>query len=176
MPFPDPILEGNRSGGPDTGWKLVAGFRPLRVVGVEFQFVEFGEGDTGVYGGFEYGGQIRGTWQQETRMKVSTQMRVLSAALFIPEALPRLDVYGKVGVADVDESISASAVVRVFPDECAPNGVRLRPTGPCTFTNDVDESDSAPYVGIGPVRVGSAARSLATMFSLHRVGTLRRSF
>ena len=48
--------------------------------------------------------------------------------------------------------------MRVFPDECAPSGVRLRPTGPCTFTNDVDESDSAPYVGIGArFSVGSAA-------------------
>ena len=49
VPFPDPILEGNRLAEPDTGWKLVAGF-PLRVVGVELQFIDFGEGDAGVNG------------------------------------------------------------------------------------------------------------------------------
>ena len=181
VPFPDPILAGDRSGGPDTGWKLVTGFRPLRVVGVEFQYVEFAEGETGVYGGFSYGGRFD-VWQQETEMKVNTQARVLSAVLFIPEASPNLDIYGKVGVADVDESISASAIVRVtgVPEECAPGGFRERPTGPCLFTSDLDESDSAPYVGIGArFRIGSAAAirveyeaidrdggDRATMFSL----------
>ncbi len=148
MPFPDPVLEGNAE--TDTGYKLVVGFRPLRVIGVELQFVDFGEEDTNANGGFQYGGQLRGIWQQETEMEVSTQALVLSAVLFIPETSPRFDVYAKVGAAQLDESISARAIRR-SEIECPPPGVRIGASGagPCEFTSDVYERESGPYVGIG---------------------------
>jgi hypothetical protein len=83
-------------------------------------------------------------------MEPRPQATVLSAVLFIPEALPRLDVYGKVGVGDLRESISALSIRRSEID-CPPPGVRLgdRGTGPCAFTSEFEDSGSAPYLGIG---------------------------
>ena len=129
----------------------MVGFRPVRVVGLELQYVDFGEEDAAVYGGtYLDSGQVE-HWQQESHMSTKFQATVLSALLFIPEALPRVDVYGKVGVADLEESIFASAIDRRPVIGCPPPGVDLGRLGfgPCGFTSDVHESESAPYVGVG---------------------------
>jgi hypothetical protein len=150
LPFPEPIVAGNRLAEPDDegGWKLVAGYRPLRVVGVEVQLFSFGAGNAAVYGGTSFyssagpGPLPIEVWERESHLKARPEGQVLSALLFIPEALTRVDVYGKAGVAHFDESTSARA------SECA---VRTRGPGqgPCYFTSQVDEAGSAPYVGIG---------------------------
>jgi len=73
---------------PDTGGKLVVGFRPLRVVGAEFQYVDFGEGNREKRGS---GGQVP---FQIVSLESSTDATVLTALLFVPEhALP-----GRAGV------------------------------------------------------------------------------
>ena len=62
---------------------------------------------------------------------------MLSALLFIPEASQSIDVYGKVGVADLDESFVASATDTRAAAGCRP------------FSSSIEQSDSAPYVGFG---------------------------
>jgi len=62
-------------------------------------------------------------YDQYSVMKADANAWVLSALLFIPESSPTFDVYGKVGVAELDESFSAYA----YTLDCAPVSQCLRP-------------------------------------------------
>jgi len=81
-------------------------------------------------------------------MNASAEAKVLSALLFIPEQLPLIDVYGKIGVADLDESIVANATEYV----CTPF-VNCR----SDFRSELGRSDVGPYVGFGSrIKFGAA--------------------
>ena len=112
-----------------TGRKIVAGFRPARVVGVEFQLVDFGED----VAEFNTSHHPRLT---DIYVESSANAWVVSALLFIPAPAPRVDVYGKVGVALLDESFRASGY---NPPTC----------GPIFCSIDIDQTESRPYIGIG---------------------------
>jgi len=152
---------GNRSVDSDTGLKLVAGFRPVRVVGLEIQFIDFGEGAVEAHAGPLLGGGQVTYWEQSSSMTSSADGKVLAALLFIPEASPRIDIYAKVGVAHLDESLTAAAT-SYHPPECSPiiSTVPPRVSYPssCSFRSDVDKSGSEPYLGFGArFKVASAA-------------------
>jgi hypothetical protein len=141
VPLPEPIVGPKGPAEPGTGRKFVAGFRPVGVVGVEIQYIDFDEGETGAAGGWTVGGgQVGPFYERTSHMKVSVDATVLSAILFVPEASSAFDVYGKVGVADFNESLATSTTT-----------IECIPIVPCmsTVNSDVDRSESAPYVGIG---------------------------
>jgi outer membrane protein with beta-barrel domain len=127
---------------PASGWKLVAGFRPLRIVGVEIQYVDFGEGDFADYSGRYGGGQIGYQYVYESHTRASAHATVVAALLFIPMAETKLDIgaYGKVGIGKLNDSISK----RTATNACYP-------LKPCysTVNTDVHQSETAPYVGVG---------------------------
>jgi len=118
-----------------TGRKLVAGFRPLRVVGVEIQYLDLGDGSADS----RVGGRIP---FQLLQMEASADARVVSALLFIPERAPSIDFYAKVGMAQLDESLEVSGYTSLLPG-CVP----AIPN--CEFDTRVDTSDSAAYAGFG---------------------------
>jgi hypothetical protein len=124
-----------------TGWKVAAGFRPSRIVGAEIQYVEFGEDEVSDVDG--YGAQVF-TITAGLDMKASTTAWVASALVFIPERSPTVDVYGKVGIAALDESLEAHHFNYVLgpciPISACPLNVQ---------DSAVHESDSRPYLGIG---------------------------
>jgi hypothetical protein len=123
---------------PSTAWKIVAGFRPVRVVGAEIQYVDFGVAEIPSPSGNAI---IRTHFDMESRADAI----VMTALLFIPERSPAFDIYGKVGVAQLDESFQAHALL-VDPS-CTPFA--------CQFSTDIDRTDSRPYLGIGArIRVG----------------------
>jgi hypothetical protein len=140
---PEAIWAGQGPEASGTAWKVVAGFRPLRVVGLEYEHVDFGEEDAEAHAGRQLGGGQVTAWEQESYMNTSAEANVLAALLFIPEASPSIDVYGKVGVAELDESLHASAVDRRVASGCLP------PQPQCFFTSDSAQSDSVAYVGFG---------------------------
>jgi hypothetical protein len=116
---------------------------------VEIQYVDLGEGETRVNGGWSVGGgQVPAVYQQTSHMKASFDATVLTALLFIPETSPSLDVYGKVGVADINESLTTSTTTIASG---YPIGPECAPYSRCTSTvnSDVELGESAPYVGIG---------------------------
>lgn len=127
----------------DNALKIVAGYRPIRFVGVEIQAIDFGEGKTNAQGGTAHdgGGQVGIYYDKVSRMSASSDARVLSALLFAPESLRLVDVYGKVGVAVFDESLTVHGFDAHSPG-CMP------PTT-CAFDNQVYQSDSHAYAGIG---------------------------
>jgi len=143
---------GNHSVNSGTGWKVVAGFRPVRVVGVELQFVDFGEGEVAAHGGQLLGGGQVSYWEQSSNMKATSKGTLLAALLFIPEASRRLDMYAKVGVAELDESLTADASDLLMP-ECQPAAWLVPPTfkapASCHYSSDVDQSHSGAYLGFG---------------------------
>jgi hypothetical protein len=84
---------------PGSGWKLFAGFRPLRIVGVEIQHLDLDEGEQEGVAGRTFGtGQTFG-FEQFSKMHVSADASVLSAVLFFPafksDLGPVFDIMGK---------------------------------------------------------------------------------
>jgi len=122
------------------GWKVAAGFRPLRIVGAEIQYVDFGEDEVSKTRGF--GAQVR-TITDGLDMKASATAWVVSALLFIPERSPMVDVYGKVGMAALDESLEAHTF-HITIGNCV---ISACPRD--DLYSDVHESDTRPYLGIG---------------------------
>ena len=101
------------------GGKVVAGFRPVRVVGAEISMSTsvrrrretlFSERYYPALTVYSFKGKANAT--------------VLTALLFIPDPSPSFDVYGKVGVAKLEESFDVAT--GLFPPRAAPR-VRVAP-------------------------------------------------
>lgn len=79
-------------------WKVMAGIRPLPIVGAEVEYIDFGtgNGDSGFYGNNYY-------YSNATSHPKAT---VLYGVGYLPLPLPFLDVYGKLGVARLQNDIT----------------------------------------------------------------------
>ena len=126
--------------GSGTRWRLSAGFRPLRVVGLEIEYMALGDGKA--EDGYSPNASIsRGDYW----LKAEASATVLTAVLFIPDRSPSFDFYGKVGVAEYKESFD------VYVSNWTPM-CRLQPFGQkpeCLFANQGHQTESQPYLGIG---------------------------
>lgn len=82
--------------GDDTGFKLIAGIRPLDFIAVEASYMDLGEESRNLPG-----------------LSTNVEASALSAYVlgFLPIPLPLVDVYGKIGLArwEVDGSLSSLA-------------------------------------------------------------------
>jgi hypothetical protein len=83
-----------------TGWKLLAGLRPISVVGAELEYVDFGNPS------LSYSGGSMGVlgYQANTRAKAAAVFSVLYA----PIPLPFFDIYGKAGLARLQTTTDAT--------------------------------------------------------------------
>jgi hypothetical protein len=122
-------------------WKAAAGLRPLRVVGAEIQYVDFGEGKRSR----DRRGGGRSPPDRAVDMHATATAWVVSAVLYIPERASKVDVYGKVGVAELDESLEAHHVSYL---RCA-YPPTTPPCEPPEVKSDVRHSSWNPYCGIG---------------------------
>ncbi|MGC1387267.1 MAG: outer membrane beta-barrel protein [Steroidobacteraceae bacterium] len=79
-------------------WKVMAGIRPLPIVGAELEYMDFGSanGNNGYYNNYYYSGA-------NTHPKAT----ILYGVGYLPLPLPYLDVFGKVGVARLQTNESA---------------------------------------------------------------------
>ena len=123
-----------------TGLKVVAGFRPLRVVGVEIAYVDFGEAGTEDNYSPNMGISLGGY-----SLTSKANATALAALLFIPEPWPPVDVYGKVGVAKLEESFDVWVEDWSLPCRVRPFGIDPS----CMFSSQADQTGTHPYVGIG---------------------------
>jgi hypothetical protein len=81
----------------DAAWKVIAGLRPISIVGAELEYIDFGNagGDSGYYtGNYDYG------------VSAHPKATVLYGLGYLPIPLPFLDVYGKLGVAHLQTNNS----------------------------------------------------------------------
>lgn len=81
-----------------TAWKLVAGVRPISLVGAEFEYIDFG--------------QVQATTDNgivQVASNAHPKAQALFGVVYLPLPLPIVNVYGKVGFARLQSSVNASA-------------------------------------------------------------------
>jgi len=86
----------------DFGWKLVAGLRPLSLIGAEFDYIDFGNPSaisTNV-----------GTPTYTVNASVDSKAPALFGILYLPLPLPQIDVYAKAGLARLQTNASLYVV------------------------------------------------------------------
>jgi hypothetical protein len=77
----------------DPGWKVMVGLRPIRLAGVELEYLDFGNPGYGI-GNFP-----------KTLGRVRAKAETLFGVLYAPLPVPFLDVYGKLGPARLQTSV-----------------------------------------------------------------------
>jgi opacity protein-like surface antigen len=96
-----------------TGWKLIAGIRPLSVIGAEVEYIDFGSA-----------GATAGPAAQAAYFGAATTSHPKSPALFaigyLPIPLPYLDVFAKAGVARLKTDVQAQFVCLPSAGGCPP--------------------------------------------------------
>jgi opacity protein-like surface antigen len=92
-----------------TGWKLLAGWRPISLLGVEAEYVDLGS---------------KGVNTFADTVHVSTDSKATAAYVlgYLPVPLPWIDVYAKVGAARVKSNTNAYAICQP-PQECVAPGL-----------------------------------------------------
>jgi OmpA-like transmembrane domain len=103
-------------------WKVMAGVRPLPIVGAELEYIDFGSanGNNGYYNNDYYYGA-----------NSHPKATVLYGVGYLPLPLPYLDVYGKLGVARLQTNqtsyVNPTGVgICTFP--CIPIGTEINQT------------------------------------------------
>jgi len=79
----------------ETAWKLIAGVRPIAPVGAELEYVDFGRAydyPSYAYDGYQFDGQ-----------NTASKATMLFAIGYLPLPIPFLDIYGKAGVARLQQ-------------------------------------------------------------------------
>jgi len=90
-----------------TGWKVFAGWRPIQMFGAEVEYVDLGSRNS--------------TYISSATATINSQHASASAVGaflvgYLPQPLPYLDFYGKLGVADLHNNISN--ITTTYPVSC----------------------------------------------------------
>lgn len=120
------------TGGSATGWKLMAGIRPLSTLGAEVAYIDFGSIDgAGSTPATPTQGGLNATVTSHPRAAA------LLAVGYLPIPLPYLDVFAKAGVAQLKSAVTATgqatcptsipACLPVFVPPYSANGSSTRP-------------------------------------------------
>ncbi len=116
----------------DAAWKVIAGLRPISIVGAELEYIDFGNagGNNGYYSGlYDYG------------VSAHPKATVLYGVGYLPIPLPYLDVYGKLGVAHLQTNNS------YFSNAC---GLPVATgSGSCVTASRFDQQDNKFAYGAG---------------------------
>jgi opacity protein-like surface antigen len=80
-----------------TGWKVFAGWRPIQMFGAELEYVDLGSKSS------TYIDESQGTSNSQ---HASASAVAAFAVGYLPQPIPFLDFYGKVGVADLRTNVS----------------------------------------------------------------------
>ncbi len=80
-----------------TGWKLFAGWRPIQMFGVEAEYVDLGSKD---------GSTISGGGGVLNSQRASASAVAAFLVGYLPQPLPFVDFYGKIGLASLQNNIS----------------------------------------------------------------------
>jgi hypothetical protein len=89
-----------------TGWKVLAGIRPISLIGAELEYVVLGHPSAQVPTG-----AVNLGIQADTHPTATT----LSGLLYAPIPLPLLDLYGKVGLSRLRTDVHADVVCTATP-------------------------------------------------------------
>jgi hypothetical protein len=123
-------------------WKLIAGVRPISLVGAEVEYIDFGSANRGAND--YYGGNYFNGYESDAKAGA------LFGVGYLPLPLPFLDVYGKLGVARLESRITN------FSNQCLP------PTQcivPAAYRTDEWTTNVAYGVGVQTKFLGLAVRA-----------------
>jgi hypothetical protein len=88
------------------GWKVLAGIRPISLIGGELQYVDFGDPSAQMpLGKMDLGIQA----------DAHPRATIFSGLLHAPLPLPLLDLYGKVGLSPLRTDVHAEVVCTATP-------------------------------------------------------------
>jgi hypothetical protein len=92
-----------------TAWKVIAGIRPLPILGAEYEYIDFGQpgNHNGYYDTNYYG--------LDTHPRASA----LFAVGYLPLPIPLIDVYGKAGVARLQMDVTTFVPSCSTPPNCS---------------------------------------------------------
>jgi hypothetical protein len=116
----------------DAAWKVVAGIRPLPIVGAEVEYIDFGNagGSQGFYNN-----------AYDSGFNEHPKATVLYGVGYLPLPLPFIDVYGKLGVARLQTDNTYYSTTA----SCA-----LTPGATCAQTQSrFDQQDTRLAYGVG---------------------------
>jgi opacity protein-like surface antigen len=113
----------------ETAWKGIVGIRPISLIGVEAEYIDFGEPGShrGNYDPNYYGANSH------------PRAPVLFGVGYLPIPLPFLDIYAKAGVARL----------KLTQNDFAPAVCPVNVTGPCFAVSSHDRTDSKFAYGAG---------------------------
>jgi hypothetical protein len=104
-PVGSPLVAPISISGHDTGWKLLAGLRPISWIGAEIEYIDFGKPRVS-HQATLWPVHIFGIdYQADMRAKAAAAFGVLYA----PIPVPLLDVYGKAGLARLQTNVNGTA-------------------------------------------------------------------
>lgn len=98
-----------------TAWKLIAGVRPISILGAEFEYIDFGQPgshhnyDTNYYG-----------------LDSHPRASALFAVGYLPLPIPFIDVYGKAGVARLQTDVTTFVPGCATSANCAAPSTSVR--------------------------------------------------
>src|ERR1700675_608822 len=99
-----------------TAWKVIAGVRPISIVGAEFEYIDFGQpGNYHGYSSFNNNG-----------LDSHPRAAALFGVGYLPLPIPFFDVYGKAGVARLQTDVTAFVPGCATPAYCAAPGAYTR--------------------------------------------------
>jgi opacity protein-like surface antigen len=92
-----------------TAWKLIAGVRPLPIVGAEYEYIDFGQPShhSGNYDSNYYG------------LDSHPRASALFAVGYLPLPIPLFDVYGKAGIARLQTDVTTVVSSCATPANCS---------------------------------------------------------
>jgi hypothetical protein len=96
-----------------TAWKVIAGVRPIPIVGAEFEYIDFGQP------GNHYGNNGINSYGLDSHPRAAA----LFGVGYLPLPIPFFDVYGKAGVARLQTdvtTVSAAVTCPVNLTNCPP--------------------------------------------------------
>jgi len=100
-------------------WKVMAGIRPISILGAEISYIDFGSanGNNGYYGNYYYTGP-------NSHPKATS----LYAVGYLPLPVPFLDIYAKAGVSRLETNLSYATCANPYGPTCNPVGYSFEQT------------------------------------------------
>ncbi len=123
-----------------TAWKLVAGVRPISLVGAEFEYIDFGQAQATTDNGIAQVASV-----------LHPKAEALFGLVYLPLPLPIVNVYGKVGFARLHSEVNASV-------SCSRGIACLLPIGYAPFSTSHTDSRLAYGAGVQAKVLGVAVR------------------
>src|ERR1700675_3928388 len=99
-----------------TAWKVIAGVRPISIIGAEFEYIDFGQP------GNHYGTNSINYYGLDSHPRAAA----LFGVGYLPLPIPFFDIYGKAGVARLQTDVTTTETPGCVQTSCPRQGYSYR--------------------------------------------------